>query len=346
MGRYIREVVHMEVLDRIYESNPNELIAYYKIEQRKDKCKLNININGLKTSDNIVYKVCVVYTDGDTIEAKPICTLNLNDMVVVDNIYTDANNIFDTNKDMSKINGLIVVAKKLDEKIDYVNDTFLKGNNNNRDYNIKSINIHTKEEKQINKDEYGEKEIERNKMKEIKEPKETKESIKVNTQEQEKAQEKEDIKINANEGIVKDSTKHDKNIEKSKKDNSDELLMNEQLQMYDEIFNTYPKMNPFQKNINNINWVRVEISDIMFLPLDTWMLINNTYLVNCYRKFKHLILGRNKEEKKMVLGIPDIYYTKIKVMATLYGFNQFKCCKDVIPISGEYGYWIIETNYD
>jgi hypothetical protein len=123
-----------------------------------------------------------------------------------------------------------------------------------------------------------------------------------------------------------------------------QLKENNKMNAIDEIINKKKKMNPFEKNDKNITWVKIELIDIMFLPIETWMLINNTFLINCYKKYKHLILGRDCWNKKLYLGVPDIYYYNESMIANLCGFNEFVCCRDTYPGVGEFGYWIIETN--
>lgn len=121
---------------------------------------------------------------------------------------------------------------------------------------------------------------------------------------------------------------------------------NELDQIHKNIFANYPPMNPFERVDEDKEWVRIEPADIIYFPMDTWMLTNNTFLLNGYRRYKHLILGRNKvtchEKPHFYLGVPGIYYPKDRVAAYFYGFKDFICCADTGTKAGEYGYWIVE----
>ena len=113
--------------------------------------------------------------------------------------------------------------------------------------------------------------------------------------------------------------------------------------VFDELFNENTKMTPFDKGDTDTEWVSIELTDIMFLPIDEWMLANNTFLINCYRKYKHLILGRVKKENLLMLGIPDIYYMRERVIANICGFHQFLSCDGEPLRDGKFGYWVIKT---
>ncbi|QUI21015.1 hypothetical protein HZI73_01310 [Vallitalea pronyensis] len=117
-------------------------------------------------------------------------------------------------------------------------------------------------------------------------------------------------------------------------------------EIHKNIFRDYPKMNPFEKEDSNKEWVRIEPADIIYFPMDTWMLTNNTFLLNGYKRYKHLILGRDKEtydsQPRFYLGVPGIYHPKDRVAAYFYGFKEFICCADTKTKAGEYGYWIVE----
>jgi uncharacterized protein DUF6128 len=129
------------------------------------------------------------------------------------------------------------------------------------------------------------------------------------------------------------------------KDHFDEK---ELTRIYDNIFKEYPKMKPFEGKYSDIEWIRIEPADIIYFPIESWLLTNNTFLLNAYRKYKHLILGRNMDcdrgKPYFILGVPGIYYPKDKVAAYFYGFKDFICCSGAKTKSGEYGYWIKEID--
>lgn len=338
MKNYIREIVHMEVTNKKQLKN---LIAYYKIEQRKEKCRITINISNIEEHNDIVYKLCMVYNDATDIRAKAIYTLELSNNSINTEIYTSSGNMFNTKETINNLRGFIVVAKKTHNEIEYDKDTILLGYNKEKNYSIIDIKpIKPKLSSEninnlVNEETKDSKKNTVDKINNIVEDEITNTKI-VDT----KADEK-DVELNAAEISKNIDNEKEKKYENKKRENK---TSENELKMYEDIFNNYPRMSPFE-NINNTEWVRIEVSDIIFLPLDKWMLINNTFLINCYRKYKHLILGRNTEDNKIILGIPDIYYPKNRVMATVHGFNSFKSCKDSRALAGEYGYWLIECEY-
>lgn len=338
---YIREIVHMEVINKKYLNNFKNLIAYYKIEQRKEKCRITINISNIKEHNDVVYKLCMIYNEGTEIKAKDIYTLELSNNSINTEIYTSSGNMFNTKETINNLRGFIVVANKTHNEIEYDKDTILLGYNKEKNYSIIDIKKINPELKSDNIDSLSNEEKKDSKKNTQEKTNNTGEDeIAYKKKIHNKVDEKE-LELNAAEVSKNLNNEKKKNYENKKRENKSS---ENELKMYEDIFNNYPRMNPFE-NINNTEWVRIEVSDIIFLPLNKWMLINNTFLINCYRKYKHLILGRNTEDKKIILGIPDIYYPKNKVMATVHGFNSFKSCKDSRAQAGEYGYWLIECEY-
>lgn len=146
---------------------------------------------------------------------------------------------------------------------------------------------------------------------------------------------------NNNDNYIKDIIKHNKdNITKLHDDDIKELKTF--------MFKNYPKMAPFESNNCILDCIRIEPKDIAALPINIWMLMNNTFLLSGYNKYKHLILFKEEDPiieigYKYVLGVPGIYHKKDRFIAYLYGFERFKCCADTFPKPGEYGYWTLEV---
>lgn len=110
-----------------------------------------------------------------------------------------------------------------------------------------------------------------------------------------------------------------------------------------ELFKSNQKIGPFVKTDEYIEWIQIDVSDLIYLPIDSWIYINNAFLMNCYRKYQHLILGLNRVDNEIMLGVPDVYYFKNSIIANLCGFYEFRSCKDNHPKAGEYGYWIVKS---
>lgn len=115
----------------------------------------------------------------------------------------------------------------------------------------------------------------------------------------------------------------------------------------DYIFDTYPRLKPFEGNKANENWIRIEPRDIAIFPINTWKYMNNPFLINGYYKHQHILLGeRITEENHRVytLAVPAQYNNKQVRIAQVHGFDRFRSCRPGEAQSGEFGYWVKEIH--
>jgi len=107
----------------------------------------------------------------------------------------------------------------------------------------------------------------------------------------------------------------------------------------DEALKSHTHMQPFKKQIKNVQWVRISLEEDFSLPNYICDLLNEPFVENAYRNYNHLILGKakGKNAKRYYIGVPSIYDPKDK----LVGFRQFKCSEDKKPKEGDYGYWLV-----
>lgn len=107
-----------------------------------------------------------------------------------------------------------------------------------------------------------------------------------------------------------------------------------------------PPMIPFQKQNRNVKWVRINLEEINYLPVDYFSYVSNPFILNAYKKYNHLVLGyvNDKLGENYYLGIPEMYEETFQKTANNYGFMQFKCCDDTKVKDGEYGYWLSKIN--
>ncbi len=115
---------------------------------------------------------------------------------------------------------------------------------------------------------------------------------------------------------------------------------------------------------------RIAITDIRSLPSRNWHLCNNSFLVHGFFCYHYLILKtiNAPDGAKMYLGVPGIYASQERMMALLFGFNDFeiatenmmeksdtsdikyssaaqndsgdKTNSDSQPSAGDFGYWL------
>lgn len=111
-------------------------------------------------------------------------------------------------------------------------------------------------------------------------------------------------------------------------------------QKWNFILENYPVMTPFAGDEDTI-CVRLELKDIRLLPRPYWYLGNNSFLLHGFFNYRYLILGATKKasKKRWFLGIPGIYQNPERVMATLFGFPEFRNEKSAPINTGEFGYW-------
>ncbi len=104
------------------------------------------------------------------------------------------------------------------------------------------------------------------------------------------------------------------------------------------------KMSPFVNKQDNIDWYRISPYDLTSLSDNSWKYANNPFVFTSYKKYKHLMLGVNKQQDKetYILAIPCRYENNFY----LKDFKQFLPVDNNISTTsinnGEYGYRIVE----
>lgn len=106
------------------------------------------------------------------------------------------------------------------------------------------------------------------------------------------------------------------------------------------ILENYPVMTPFANDENTL-CVRLELRDIRLLPKHYWYLGNNSFLLHGFFNYRYLILGMTEqgEKKRWFIGIPGVFQNPERVMASLFGFPEFRNEKSLPVNTGEFGYW-------
>ncbi|GMQ59535.1 hypothetical protein AN1V17_39320 [Vallitalea sediminicola] len=344
-NNYNRQVIDLKQEDKGYVSVGNKSYGYCKIETRGNKCRIKLSVNGLIKTNNNIYKACLIKTTQSSSDIIPIGVIELDKNNFANlNINTDTNNIMKKNISIDDISIIAIICKENDNNFRFPLVGYIK----EIDYPWKrNININKKNRSQqiVEKSLIKEDRIEENKAIEVnlKDDKTDINNPRTNT-----------TKAKTNADVYNRETGNDKSVEIDDignqtfdiiKDHFDEK---ELTKIYDNIFKEYPKMKPFEGKYSDIEWIRIEPADIIYFPIESWLLTNNTFLLNAYRKYKHLILGRDMDcdrgKPYFILGVPGIYYPKDKVAAYFYGFKNFVCCSGAKTKSGEYGYWIKEID--
>ncbi len=108
------------------------------------------------------------------------------------------------------------------------------------------------------------------------------------------------------------------------------------------VFSNNIEMTPFKKQNVDVKWVRISLNESICFPVAYQKLFASPFVVSSFKRYKHLILGLSVEDavQSYILGVPSKYDADYAGIALKLGFTQFKCCEDIKPQNGEYGYWI------
>ncbi|MCL1924139.1 MAG: cell envelope integrity protein TolA [Defluviitaleaceae bacterium] len=147
----------------------------------------------------------------------------------------------------------------------------------------------------------------------------------------EQKEEAEPIIEQKEETIQQENLQENNNIENTIKDSIDTSRL--------ELFKSKPTIQPFKKQLKPYSWINLNIHDLVHLPIEIWPFSRDQYILACYRKYKHFIFGQHNGN--YILGIPDIYKSKNKVMLNRRGFMQFKSHDDSKVKDGVSGYWLM-----
>ena len=122
----------------------------------------------------------------------------------------------------------------------------------------------------------------------------------------------------------------------------DYIRRNEIEEAAKKMLSSYPKMFPFE-NDDRIICVRIEPLVIGQLPIDTWILANNSFLLQGYYSYRHLMLMCTGDDVRpaYLIGVPGIYRGRDEYMAQMFGFGLFKPMRECDGLRGEFGYWCI-----
>jgi hypothetical protein len=106
------------------------------------------------------------------------------------------------------------------------------------------------------------------------------------------------------------------------------------------IFQKNDAILPFEED--DFLWRCISMEELAVLPMKYIPFMRDIFFIYSYRKYKHFILGRNKEGK-ISLGLPSHYNPKDEKWAKQLGFYTFKPCGNEKMKQDCHGYWIMEV---
>lgn len=128
-------------------------------------------------------------------------------------------------------------------------------------------------------------------------------------------------------------------------DEEEEIIQVEIEEEHDEwyefrkILANHTSMYPFEDDEME-ECVQISPEDFSDFPKEFWHLGSNTFLLQGYYNYRHLILAVAND--KIYIGIPGQYHRRDKYLADMFGFKKFKCIHKRPPRLGDFGYWMME----
>lgn len=105
--------------------------------------------------------------------------------------------------------------------------------------------------------------------------------------------------------------------------------------------NHFPVMRYQDGNGGVISSIRLGSRDLSRIPRDKWELGNNSFLLHGFYQHRHLLLLRRqtRTEVRYYIGVPGVYNEKEQLLASMFGFEEFKMMKEPESREGNFGYW-------
>lgn len=113
----------------------------------------------------------------------------------------------------------------------------------------------------------------------------------------------------------------------------------DQAHEFQRLFNTRTNMYPFEDDEMD-ECVQISPADFSEFSKEYWHMGSNTFLLQGYYNYRHLILAKKGE--KMYVGIPGQYHRRDKYLADMFGFGRFKGIQKRQERLGDFGYWMRE----
>ena len=108
---------------------------------------------------------------------------------------------------------------------------------------------------------------------------------------------------------------------------------------WERLISRYPRSDAFSEGELK-NCVRVEPRDFPRLRREGWNIAGNRFILHCFQRNAHCLIGRIGDTEQYVFAVPGIYDNQERFMANMFGFPCFKSADPDIPLTnGQKGYW-------
>lgn len=104
-----------------------------------------------------------------------------------------------------------------------------------------------------------------------------------------------------------------------------------------------------KKETEDIKYKEINLEDLKKLPRKNWYLCNNSFLLYGFYCYKYLIIKSvlTEQEEKFYVGVPGVFLEPEKIVAQLFGFDEFEPDTTKTPQDkpeGRFGYWLCEID--
>ena len=87
-------------------------------------------------------------------------------------------------------------------------------------------------------------------------------------------------------------------------------------------------------------YISLEPKDLLTFQDNGKYLVNNSFLLHGFYNYGHILLGTDAEDGMLILGVPGEFYIQEKLMASLFGFPEFRKTVDAYGNVENMGYWM------
>lgn len=108
-----------------------------------------------------------------------------------------------------------------------------------------------------------------------------------------------------------------------------------------DFFKKYDVVEPFSDELI-YNCVEIKYDDLKYLPSSCNNVRNNSFLLHGLYNYDHVLVGKYKCKRRQqifVLGVPGRYDNNQKMIASMFGFDNFKAGQRGSVRDKSFGYW-------
>ena len=103
-------------------------------------------------------------------------------------------------------------------------------------------------------------------------------------------------------------------------------------------------MTPFE-DVQGYVFYKVTPEQLKNLASEYAIMQHNSFLLHGFYNYRYLIMGQ-KEADRWILGVPGVYHEREQMMASMFGFPEFKSAARGNRKPGTFGYYLKEVRVD